>query len=145
MLCLVFKQRGLHSAINFHLLVNQSDHFIDDIVGWHSKVLRRLVVASYQAIDGCLEQGLAPATILHEVEEEDVVEVGADLLLIIEVEMVVKFRKFQHNLYSFRLISAGEAAMLLSLEYSVAALKDKVRADGIFHPVEALVPILLLW
>lgn len=59
--------------------------------------------------------------------------------------MVVKFCEFKHNLYSFRLISAGEAAMLLSLEYSVAALKDKVRADGIFHPVEALVPILLLW
>lgn len=94
MFCLVLDQRDLDSAVNLHLLVNKSDHFVDDIVRWHSKVLRRLVVASYHAIDCCLEQGLAPAAILHEVEEEDVVEEGADLLLIIEVKMVVKFRKF---------------------------------------------------
>ena len=85
-----------------------------------------------------------PRRILHEVEEKDVVKVGAHLRLVIEVELIVKLREFENDLNGLGLVGSGETAVLLPLEDAIAALEDKVRADGVAHAVLALVPALLL-
>lgn len=38
--------RALDPTIDFHLLVDQADDFIDRLVTWHSKVLWRLIIGS---------------------------------------------------------------------------------------------------
>ena len=65
----------LNPTVNLHLGVYQPDHFVNDFIGWHTKVLWSLVIASNHAINGGWKKWLAPATVFHEVQEQNVVEV----------------------------------------------------------------------
>ena len=67
-----------------------------------------------------------------------------NLLLILKVEIVVQLGELQDDLYGLRFVISGEAAVLSSLENSVAALEDQVRADRVLASVETLVETLLL-
>ena len=90
------------------------------------------------------EQGLLALFVLHEVQAEHVVEVGVNLLLVVKVEIVVQLGELEHDLDGLRLVITGKAAVLSSLENSVAALEDQVRANWVLPSIETLVETLLL-
>ena len=94
----------LDLTIKLHLAVHQIDNSVNNLVAWDSEIFRCGIVRIYQARDGLGEERLAPGSILHEVKEEYVIKVAMHLLIIMEVKIVVKFREFQHNLDSLRLI-----------------------------------------
>ena len=57
----------------------------------------------------------------------------------------MEFGELEDNLDGFRLVISAQAAMLLALEDSVAALEDQVRTDRILFSIQALVKPFLLW
>ena len=128
-------KRGLDATIDFHLAVNQGDYTVDGFIGGHAEILGCRVISIDESLDGLGEQWLLPAAVLHEVEEEDVVEEGAHLHLIMEVEIVVQLGELQDHFDSFRLILTGKTAVLSAFENSIAALEDEVRADWVLCPV----------
>lgn len=67
-----------------------------------------------------------------------------DLLLVVKVEIVVKLGELEHHLDGLRFVIARKAAVLSSLENSVAALEDQVRANWVLPSIETLVETLLL-
>ena len=121
----------LDLTIKLHLAVHQIDNSVNNLVARDSEIFRCGIVRIYQARDGLGEERLAPRSILHEVKEEYVIKVAMHLLIIMEVKIVVQFREFQHNLDSLRLIITWQTSMLLAFENAIAALEDKVWADGV--------------
>ena len=70
---------------------------MNHLIGGHAKVFWCRIVSTNQASDGLRQQWLAPTSILHEVQKEDVVEVASDLRLVMEVEIVVEFGELEHH------------------------------------------------
>ena len=90
--------------VDLHLFVNHCDHTLDDIIRWHSEVFRRLVICGYQTLDSFCQQRRRSGGVLHEVKYQDVVEVTANLLFVVEVHAVMQFSKFQDDFNGFRLV-----------------------------------------
>ena len=67
-----------------------------------------------------------------------------NLLLVVKVEIVVQLGELEHDLDGLWLVITGKAAVLSSLENSVAALEDQVRANWVLPSIETLVETLLL-
>lgn len=125
-------------------MVDESDYILDDCVGRVLKVLRRLVVGINHSLDGAVEQRFSSRGILHEVEDEDVVEVAVDLVHVFEVDPVVQLCEFEDDFDDFGFVVAAEAAVGSSTEDSFAALEDEVWANRVLRLVESLVEGLLL-
>ena len=78
-----------------------------------------------------IKQRLWTFRVFHEVEEEHVVKVATNLLLVMKVKAIVKFRKFKYYFYSFGLVSTREASMLFAVENSFTTFIDEMRTDRI--------------
>ena len=61
-----------------------------------------------------------------------------------EVKIVVQLCEFKHDLDSLRLISTRKTSMLFSFENAIAALEDKMWADGVLLSIKRLVKCFLL-
>ena len=130
--------------IDFHLSINKFDHTVNDIIGGHSKVLWRTVVGVDHSLNCLEQQRLRPGGVLHEVEDEDVVEVTTNLLLIVEIGAIMKFSKFEYYFDRFWLVFSRKASMLFAVENSFTAFIDQMWANGVLSLVEGLVKVLLL-
>ena len=84
---------SLNDSINLHLPVDKLDHFVNDFIAGKSKVFWRRIVGLYQSVYCLRKQRLLPAGVLHEVEEENLVEVGSYLPLIVEIKVIMKLGK----------------------------------------------------
>lgn len=60
-------ERVLDAAINFHLVVNQTDNIVNHFVGGHAEILWCSVVGVNHARDRRRKEWLATTGILHEV------------------------------------------------------------------------------
>ena len=134
----------LDAAINFHLVVHQANHVINHFIRGHAEILWRRIVSVYHARDCCWQQRLAATGILHEVQEEDVVEITLYLGVIVEVEVVVQLGKLQYHLDGLGLVVSRKTAMLPSFENPIATLEDQVRTDRVFGAVKSFIEGLLL-
>ena len=74
--------------------------------------------------------------VLHEIEEEYVIEETVHLFLVFEVDAVVQLGELEDNLDCLRLVGAAETSVRLSAENSLAALEDEMRTDRVFVIVE---------
>lgn len=90
--------------IDFHLPIDEFDHTVNDFIQWNSKVLWRCVVSVHHPLDCLGQQWLGSGGVLHEVEDEDVVEVTANLLLVVEIDAIMKFGEFEDDFNSFGLV-----------------------------------------
>ena len=75
--------------IKLDLVFDQTYHFVDDVVAGHFKVFGCRVVAFDKTRDRLGEERLAPTRILHEVEEENFIEVRVHLVVIVEVDVIM--------------------------------------------------------
>jgi hypothetical protein len=117
--------------IEFHLLVHKSNHFIHRGFQWRAKVLWSIVICLNHTFKRLFHKRLSSFSILHEIKDNHVIKVCMNLVQIVEVKAIVKFRKFKYHVHHLRLICAVEAAMFLSIENSLAALKNKVRTNWV--------------
>ena len=141
---LLLSSIDLDYTITVHLLINEIDDHLNCLVRGHSKILWCRVVGINQTCQCLRKEGLAPFRVLHEVEAQDVVEIGMHLVLIVKVKIIVQLCKLQYHFNGFGLVITWKATMLSAFENSVAALEDEVWADWVLLVVQALVKLFLL-
>ena len=134
----------LNQAVSFHLCVDEFDDHMNDFIRRNSKIFWRRIIGIDHARDSLGEEGLLAIRVLHEVQTEHIIEVGAHLVLIVKVKIIVKLSEFEDNLDSLGLVVSREASMLPALKNSRATLVDEVGTNRVLSLVEALVKALLL-
>lgn len=126
------------------MFVDELDDHVNDLVRRNSKVFWRRIIGIDHARDSLGEEGLLAIRVLHEVQTEHVIEVGAHLVLIVKVKVIVQLGEFEDNFDGLGLVVPREATMLPALKNSRATLVDEVGANRVLSLVEALVKALLL-
>ena len=134
----------LNQAVSFHLFIDELDNNVNNLIRRNSKVFWGRIIGIDHARDGLGEEGLLAVRVLHEVQTEHIIEVGAHLVLIVKVKIIVKLGKFEDNLDGLGLVISREASMLPALKDSRTALVDEVGANRVLSMVKALVEALLL-
>lgn len=90
--------------IDFHLSIDKFNHTLNHIIGGHSKVFWGTVIGVNHPLDCLGQQWLRSGRVLHEVEDEAVVEVTANLLLVVEVGAIMKLGEFENDFNGLRLV-----------------------------------------
>jgi len=126
------------------LVVNETNHVVDDFIRGILEVFRGRVVRVHHALEGLGKQGLGARLVLHEIEHEHVVEVALHLLHVTEVSPIVKLCKLEHNLDYLRFVVSRETAVSLAVKNTLAALENEVGANRVLRAVQAEVEGLLL-
>ena len=79
-------------------------NFLNHGIIRHLEIVRRRIISIYQALDCLRLEGLSSFGCIYEVKEKTLVKVGVHLFLIIKIELIVEFGKFENYLHGFRLV-----------------------------------------
>lgn len=140
---LLTKKHCLSLLINFNLLINCFDAFLNSSFTWILEVSGRFIEALDDGLD-CLGLQFGPLLEVQEVQADHLVEELLQVLVVIQVATVVQLRELQDHVHHFRFVRARQAVMLLPIEYPLGALIDHLGADRILTVVQRRVEVSVL-
>ena len=136
---------SLKSIINFNLLVNDLNTFLDDFIAWALEIWWSIIVPVDEGINSVLFQPWSTGEV-KEIKSYYLIKIFFEGLVIIKLCSIIELSKLEYHLDNLWLVLSREAVVTFATKNSLNALIHHVRANWIKSVVKSWVEIcVLIW